>query len=158
MVKKNTRLVLRFSSRFVSGVVILVDGRPCCFICRCPIVVFIDLSKFFFIKPSARPGHVSSKYWLIALRIIVFVGIKSAAWKHFANYVFIVWAIILFTVGFDCCVVSVTYHINFCLLLVPLNICCPLICTLILCWSSVMVHPSSHRNQNYMGGAVIILG
>ena len=70
------------------------------------------------------PGHVLRKPSLIDLRRLVVVGKNSAAWKYIVNFGFVVWAIILFTTVFDCCVTRETYHITACLLLVPFNIIC----------------------------------
>ena len=157
MVAQNTKLVLRLSFKSVYGFVVLVNFSPFCFMCRCPIEVFIDFYGCFSINPSVTPGHVLRKTWLI-LRTLLFVEIRSAAWKYFVNYGLVVWDIMLFTVNFYFCVSSGTSCITVCLLLLPLNIWCPLFWTVLLCWSSVMVHPSSHRTHRYMSGAVLIVG
>ena len=73
MVAQNKKLVLRLYSRSVPEVFVLVDCIPCCFMFWCPIVVFINFSRYFFIKPPVRPGSVLRNPFLITLGRIVFV-------------------------------------------------------------------------------------
>ena len=89
---------------------------------------------------------------------LVFVGIKSAAWKYFADSDLVVWDRILFTLGFDCCGSSRTSHITVCLFLVTPYTCCPLFWTVILYWSSVMVHPAIHCTPKYISWVVLTVG
>ena len=78
-VTQSTRSVLLFYSRSVSVVFYIVDFTPFLFMCRWSIVILIDLSRCFLIKPSVRPGHVLRNLCCMALRILIFVGINSAA-------------------------------------------------------------------------------
>ena len=100
MVVKKITLVLRLYSSSVSGVLFLVHYSPCCLMCRCPVVVFIDFSRWSFINPYMRPGHFLRKPILIALRRLFVIRIKSAALKYCANSCLVVWARILFTTIF----------------------------------------------------------
>ena len=99
MVIQNTRLVLIFSSRYVSGV-FLVGFTPCIFMCRWSIFVFMDLSRFFLIKPSVCPGYDLRKTCFNSLRRLVFFGINSASWQYLASSGLVVWSIIFCTVAF----------------------------------------------------------
>ena len=125
---------------------------------RCTIVVFIYFSKFLLIDTFLRPVHVLRKPFFIDLRRIVAVGISSFAWKYYANYGLVFWYIILFTTGFYFCGARLTSQIPVCLFLVPFNIFSSLYCTVVYCWSSVIVHPSSHRIPNNMNGSVVVWG
>ena len=151
-------LLLRLYYRPLSGVVVLVDCSPCHFMCMCPILVLIYFYSCILINPSVRPRHVLRKPCLINLRRRVFVGIKISTWKYFENSALVVWSRILFTICFYCCVSIGTSHIPVCLFLVPLNIICPLFCTVIICCSSLTVHPLSHSTPYNMSGTVIVVG
>ena len=61
MLEQNPELFLGLYSRSVSEFFVLVDLIPCSFMCRCTIVVFVDLYTFLLINPSVRPGRVFSK-------------------------------------------------------------------------------------------------
>ena len=146
------------TSRSVSVIVFLVDCGTCRFMFRCPIVVLINLYRCLLINPYAMPGHVLTNTCLISLMRLVTDELKIAAWKYFANSGLIVWDRILFTVVFDCCVISGTSQFPVCLFIVTLNIFCPIFCNIIFCWPSVMVHPSSHRTPYDISGEVLIVG
>ena len=105
-----------------------------------------------------RPGHVFRKTCLIALGILAAVGLKRAACKYWDSSSFEVCSRMLCTTFPDCCVPRGTYHIPVFLFLVPLIISSPLFWMYIYCFSSVMVHPSSHKTPNDINGAVYILG
>ena len=126
--------------------------------CRCPIVVFLDLSGCFLMNFSARLGQVFSKPCLIVLRLLAVVGMKSAACKYWASSGLGVCARMLFTTVSYCCVTRSTSHIPVFLFLVPLIIYFPFFWTDISCLSSVTVHPSSHRTPDDINGAVWIFG
>ena len=64
----------------------------------------------------------------------------------------------LFITTSGCWVSRGTYHIPVFLFLVPLIFFCPFLWTGIYCLSSVMVHPSSHKNPIEIYGAVFIFG
>ena len=107
---------------------------------------------------SVRPVQVLRKPFLIALRRLAIVGLKSAACKYWDSSGFEVCARMLFTNFSDCCYPRGTLHIPVFLFLVPLIIYSPLFWMEISCLSCVMVHPPSHRNPNDMNGAVCIFG
>ena len=71
---------------------------------------------------SGRPGNVSSKPCLIALRRIFVVGQKSDVYKYCASSGFEVCARMLFTTFSDCCVPRGTSHITVFSFMVPLII------------------------------------
>ena len=152
MLSYNTTFVCNLSYRSVSGVVLMVDFSPYNFMCRCTIVLFVDFSICFFINPSVRSVHVLRKPFLISLIRIVDFGINSVAWKYCANSGLVIWDRILFTAGFDYCVIRVNSHIPVCLFLVPFNICYLLFWAVIYCWYSGVVPPSSYRTPNCMSG------
>ena len=60
-VVQNTTFIVIFSFKYVSGGVSLVDCIPCLLMCRCPIIVFPDFSRCFFISFYIRPVHVFRK-------------------------------------------------------------------------------------------------
>ena len=157
MVAQNNKFVLRLSSESVSGVIFLFYFSTWCFMCRCHILVFIDLSRCFLINPSVRPGHVLSKPWFILLRRLFFVGLNITAWNYLVKSGLVVWVRILFTVGFYCYVSIGTSHIPVFFSLVPFNICCQFFWTFVFCQSSVIVHPSSHSTPKYISGGFIIM-
>ena len=140
-VVKYTTLVLILSSRSVSGGFSLIYHNPCLIVFRCPIIVYLDLSRCFLIIFYARPGQVFRKLCLIALRRLVVVGMKSAACKYWDSSGFEVFAIMLFTTFSDCCVPRGTPQIHVFLFMVPLIISSPLLWMEIVSLSSVMVHP-----------------
>ena len=136
-----TTFVLILSSSSVSGGFSFVDYNPCLLTCRCPIVVFLDFSRWFLIRFSVRPGQVFRKPCLIALRRLDVVGMKSAACKYWASSDCEVCARMLFTTFFDFFGPRGTSHIPVFLFLVPLVINSSLFWMDITCLSSVMVHP-----------------
>ena len=142
------------SSRSVSGYFSLVDYKPCILMCRCPIVVSIDLSRCFLMNVSVRTDKVFRKPFMIFLRRPVVVGLKSAACKYWSSYGFEVYARMLFTTFSDCCVPRGTSHITVFLFLVPLIISSPLSWIEIYCLYRMMVNPSSHKIPNDINGAV----
>ena len=120
-----TKFLIIFYSRYVSGGFSLVDCNPCLFMCRCPIVVFLDLSRCFLMSFSVRPGHVFRKPFLIALRRLAVVGLNISACTYWASYGFEVCDRMLFTPFSDCCAPRGTSHIHFFLFMVPLIISSP---------------------------------
>ena len=93
---QKTSFVFHLSSGTVSGGFFLVDYSPFLLMCRCPIVVFIDISICIFINHSVRPGHVLRKPSLIALRGLVISGLKSVSCQYCASSSLVVWDRILF--------------------------------------------------------------
>ena len=93
--------------------------------CRCPIVVFIYSSRCFLMIFYVRPGQVFRKHFLIALRRLAVVGMKSAARRYCTSYDLVVWDRMLFATTSDCFVSRRTSHIPFCLFLVTFIISCP---------------------------------
>ena len=87
---KKTIFFLQLYSRYVSGVVFLIDYSPCCFMCRCPIIVFIYFSRWFLINPYVMPGYVLRKTLFITLRKLVVFGLNRVEWKYCDNNVFVV--------------------------------------------------------------------
>ena len=116
-------LILSYSS--VSGGFSLVDCNPFILVCRCTIVLFLDLSRCFLISFSVIPGQVFRKPYLIDLRRLDVVGLKSAACKYWASSGFEVCAIMLFTTFSDCCGPRITPHIPVSLFLAPFIISSP---------------------------------
>ena len=51
-VAQKNALVLKFSSRYLSGGLFLVDFITCLLMCRCPIVVFIYFPDASLIAPT----------------------------------------------------------------------------------------------------------
>ena len=131
---------------------------PCLLMYKCPIVVFLDLSRCFLISFSVRPVQVFRKPCLISLRRLAVVGLKSAACKYLASSGFEVCARMLFTTFSDCCGPRGTSHISVFLFLIPFILPSPFLWMDIACLSSVMVHPSSHKTPNDINGDVCILG
>ena len=123
-----TTLVFILSSRSVSGGFYLVDCNPYLLMCRCPIVVFLYLSRCFLISFSVRPGQVFMNPCLIALRRLAVVGLRSFACKYLASSGFEFFAIMLFTTFSDCCGPRGTSQIPVFLFLVPLIIYYPFLC------------------------------
>ena len=107
---------------------------------------------------SVRPGHIFRKPFLIALRRISVVGVNSSACKYCASYGLDACSIMLFTAVYYYCVTRGTSHIPVLLFLLPLIIPFPLFWTEISYFSSVMVHPLSHKTYNYNSGDVFIFG
>ena len=132
----------------------MVDFNPILLMLRCPIVLFLDLSRRFLMNFSVRLGQVFRKPCLIALMILAVVGINSAACKYWDSSGSEVCAIMLFTTFSDCCGPRGTSHIPVFLFLVSLIISSPYFWMEIYCLSSVMVHPSSHITPNYINEAV----
>ena len=126
--------------------------------CKCPIVVFPDLSWCFLISFFVRPGQFFRKPCLIVLRRLAVVGMKSAACKYFASSCFETCSIILFTTFSDCYGPRGTYHIPVFLFLIPLINSGPLLSIDVDCLSIVMVRPSSHKTPNDINGDVCIFG
>ena len=153
-----TTFIFILSSRYISVGLSLVVFNPCLLMCRCPIVVFLDLSRFFLMSFSVIPGQVFRKTCLIALRRLAVVGMQSAACKYCARYGFEVCARVLFTTFSYCCVSRGTSHIPVFLFLVPLIIYDLFFWMDSSCLYSVMVHPSSHKTPNNINGAVCIFG
>ena len=120
-----TTLVLIFSCRSVSWGFYLVDYNPCLIMWRCHIVVFPDFSRYFLISLSVRSSQVFRKPFLIAMRRLSFVGMKSASCKYWSSYGFEVFTRILFTTFSDCCGPRGTYHIPVFLFMFPLIISSP---------------------------------
>ena len=135
------KLVLILYSKSASGGFPLVDCNPCLLMCRCPIVVFLDLSRCFLISFSVRPGQVFRKPCLIVLRRLYVFGMKSATYKYWNSYGFEVCTRMLFTAFSDCCGPRGTSHIPVFFFLVPLIISSPFFWIYISCLYSVMVHP-----------------
>ena len=153
-VLQNTTFVLLLSYRSVSGGFYLVYCRPCLLMCRCLIVVLLDFSICLLISFSVRPGHLFREPFFIAMRRLVFFGMKSDAYKYCDCSGLYVWSIMLFLTDFYCCVSRVTSHITVFLFMVPLIISCPLFWTDISCLFSVMVNPSSHKTPNDISGDI----
>ena len=84
-VVKYTTFIFILSSRYVSGSFSLVDFNLCLLMCRCTIVVFLDLSRCFLISFSMITGQVFRKTCLIVLIRLAVVGPKSAACKYLAS-------------------------------------------------------------------------
>ena len=101
-VVQNTTFVLLLSSRSVSGFFPLVDCNPFIIMCRCPIVVFLDFSRFFLMTFLARLGHIFRNPCLMGFARLSIVGINSAACKYCASYGFDVCSIILFITAAGC--------------------------------------------------------
>ena len=144
-VVQNTKFVLILSSKSVSGGVSLVEFSPYLFMCRCPIVVFLNFSRCFFMSYLVKPGHIFRKPCLIDLRRLDVVGLKSSACKYWYSSGFEVCVRMFCTTFYDCCVRRGTSYITVLLFLFPLIISSPLLWMEISCMSSVMVHPSSHK-------------
>ena len=153
-----TTFVFILSYRSLSGVLSLVDYNPCIFMCRCPIVVFLYFSRSFLMSFSVRTGQVFRKYFLVDLRILAVVGLKSAAIKYWDRFGFEVCARMFFTTFSDCCGPRGTSHTPVLLFMVPLIIYSPFFWIEISILSSVMVHLSSHKTPNDINGAVCIFG
>ena len=85
-VVQSTTFVLIFSFGYVSGGFRLVDCNTCLLMCRCPIFLFLDFSRVFFITFSVRPGQVFMKPFLNALKRLYVVGLNIAACKYWASY------------------------------------------------------------------------
>ena len=100
MVTQNTGLLFLLYSRYVSCVVLTFGCNPCLLMCRWYIVLFMDLSRFFLIKPSVCPGYDLRKTCFNSLRRLVFFGINSASWQYLASSGLVVWSIIFCTVAF----------------------------------------------------------
>ena len=96
--------------------------------------------------------------FLVALRILAVVEMKSAACKYWASSGFEFFSRMLFTTFSDYCGPRGTSHIPVFLFLVPLVISSPFFWMIISCLYSVMVHPSSHKTHNNINGAVCISG
>ena len=124
--------------------------------CRCPIVVFLDLSRCFLITFPVRPGQVFKKPCIIDLSRLAVVGLKSSACKYWYSSGFEVCTRILFTTCSNCCGPRCTYYIPVFLFLVPFIIHSPFLWMDIACLSSLMVHPSSHKTPNDIKRAVYI--
>ena len=101
-VVQNTTFVFILYSRYVSGGFSLVDCSSCLLMCRCAIVVFLNISIFLLISFSVRPGHVFRKPYLMALRRLAVVRLNSASYKYCASYGFDVFVIMLFFTASDC--------------------------------------------------------
>ena len=99
-----------------------------------------------------RPGHIFRKPCLIALRGLAVVGLKSDACRYWDSSGFEVFDRILFTTFYDWCVPRGTSHIPVFLFLFPLIIYSPFFCIDISCFSSVVVHPLSHKIQIILMG------
>ena len=153
-----TTFVLILSSRYISGGFSLVDCNPCLLMCRCTIVVFLDLSRRFLMSFYVRPGHVFRKSCLTDLRRLSVVGLRSAACKYWDSYGFEVCDRMLYTTFSDCCGPRGTSHFPVFLFLVPFIISSPFLWVDVSCLSSVMVHSSSYRTPNYINGDVYIFG
>ena len=117
-----TIFVLILSFRSVSGDFSLVDYKLFLLVCRCPIVVFPDLSRCFLMIFSMRPDQVFRKPCFIIVSRLAVVGLESAACKYWASSGFGVCASMLFTTFSDCCVPRGTSHITVFSFLVPLII------------------------------------
>ena len=155
---QNTTFVLILSSSYVSGVVSLVYFIPCHLMCRCPIVVFLDLLRCFFMVFYVRPVHVFRKPCLINLRRLAIVGLKSDACKYWDSSGFEVYARMLCTTFSEFYVPRSTSHIPVLLFMVPFIISSPLLWIEISCLYSVMLHPSSNKTPNDINGDVWIFG
>ena len=136
----------------------MVDRNPCLLMCKCPIVLFLDLLRCFLIIFSVRPSQVFRKPCIISLRGLAVVGLNSAAYKYLASSGFEVCARMLFTNFSDFCGPRGTSYIPVLLFLVPLIISSPFFYMYIPFFSSVMVHPSSHNTPNNLNEAVCIFG
>ena len=150
MVSQNTTFFFNLSYRYLSVVVLMFDFSTYHFLCRCTIVLSANFSICFFINPSIRSVHFLRKPFFVSLSSIFAVGINGAVWKCCVNSGLVVRDRILFTAGFDCCVIRVTSHIPFCLFPVTFNICYPLFWAVIYFWYSVIVYPSLHMIPNNM--------
>ena len=148
-----TAFVVILSYRSVSRGLSLVDCNPFLFVCKCPIVVFLGLSRCLLISFSVRYGQIFRKPCLIALRRLAVVGLNISACTYLASSGFEVCYRILFTTFSSCCVSRGTSHIPVFFFLVPLIISSPFLWMEISCLSSVLVHPSSHKTPNDINGA-----
>ena len=153
-----TTFVFIFSFRYVSIGFSLVDCNSSIFLCRCPIVVFLDFSRCFLMSFSVRPGQVFRKPCLVSLKILAVVGLKSNSCKYWGSSGFEFCSRNFLTTFSDCCGTRGNSHIPVFLFLFPLIISSPFFWMEIYCLSSVMMHPSSHRNPNNINGAVCIFG
>ena len=157
VVQYNT-FVLILSSRSLSGGFCLVECNPCLLMWRCTIFVFLDYSRCFLIIFSVRSSHLFRKTYLIALRRLDVVGLRSAACKYCSSYGFEVCPRMLFTTFSYFCGPRGTSHVPVFLFLVPLVTYSPFFWMDISCLSCIMVHPLSPSTPNDINSAVFISG
>ena len=125
--------------------------------CRFPIAMFPFFSICLLIS-FLVPRHVFRKPCLMDFIRLAVVGLNSAACKYCAGSGFYVCARMLFIIATGCWFYRGASHIPFFLFLVPLIIFCPFYWTDIYCFSSLMVHPSSHNTSNKINVGVFIFG
>ena len=155
---KYTTFIVILSSRSVLGGFYLVYCNHFLLMCKCPIVVFLDFSRCFFISFYVRPGQVFRKTCLIDLMRLAVVGMKSAACKYLDSSGFEVCARMLSTTFSYCCGPRDTSHSPVFLFLVPFIISSPLFWIDIAYLYILMVHTSSHKTTNDINGSVCIFG
>ena len=120
----------------------MADYSTCLLICRFLIFIFIDILICLLVSFYVITGQVFREPFFIAMRRLVFFGVKSDAYKYCDCSGLYVWSIMLFLTDFYCCVSRVTSHITVFLFMVPLIISCPFFWIDISCLYSVVVHSS----------------
>ena len=153
LVQKDT-FVLGISYSSISGNFYLVGCSPRLLRCRFPIEVLINFSVCLFINCSVRPDQVLRKSSSIALMMIAVVRLKSVSCIYCDSSGLVAWSSMVFATYTCCCVSRGNSHIPIFLFLVNFIIFGPFFLTEIYCLSSVMVHPSSHKNPNDISGAI----
>ena len=138
---------------FLSGLLKSLYSHVNMYHCYVPCFLRCFLMKFYF-----RPDKVFRKPCLISLMRLSVVGLRSSACMYYASSGLFVWDRILFSTVSNLCVSRGTSYITVFLFLMPFIISCPFLWTDIYCFSSVMVHPPSHRTPNDISGTVFIFG